>query len=311
MLKHITKTSDNHQGVQRSAPSFIPLVSAGPMNVSPLYAAEILEKTDFAGQRKTSAKWVSKFAEMMRRNSWLDHSQIAFCHLGDRWYMVNGKHRLHATIEANRSILFDFVVYDCQTMREVETIYTRFDTELRKRSAEQIVSAFDLADKLGITRGAARAVFSAAKYLQTGLAAPTHYKDLLLVEPTLDIAMQWRREAQIYDELLNGSESGLRKRLLNAGTMAVAMITLRHQPERAFSFWSGVANNDGLRKGDPRHTLITALLGRGAQENVDASVLLPMVAWNAWYAGRTISFLRIANNPRVELLGTPVRGKRG
>ena len=93
--------------------------------------------------------------------------------------------------------------------------------------------------------------------------------------------------------------------------MAVALYTLRHQPARAHEFWSGLAKNDGLRRGDPRATLIQDYLTRSvgigsARQRVQQTTL----AWNAFCEGRDLKIIKCIEDAPIVIWGTPVKAKK-
>ncbi len=81
--------------------------------------------------------------------------------------------------------------------------------------------------------------------------------------------------------------------------------------EKAFAFWNGIALNDGLRRGDPRHTFLLDLGNRSALggQNVHG-VIVPCAAWNAWFEGKSINHIKVMSTAYPRLLGTPFDGRR-
>ena len=128
----------------------------------------------------------------------------------------------------------------------------------------------------------------------------------------LALVTEWAKQAKEYDEITKKAGKGLYEKLRKTGPVAVALYTLRHQPARATEFWSGLANNDGLRRGDPRHTLIqdfaTRDVGIGSvRQRVQQSVL----AWNAFCEGRDLKIIKCITGSPIIVWGTPLNGKDG
>jgi hypothetical protein len=72
-----------------------------------------------------------------------------------------------------------------------------------------------------------------------------------------------------------------------------------------------VAENDGLRKNDPRATLIndilTRMIGTGS---IRQKVQQPAVAWNAFCEGRDLKIIKCLDGAKLTLWGTPLANGR-
>jgi hypothetical protein len=94
--------------------------------------------------------------------------------------------------------------------------------------------------------------------------------------------------------LIERAKALLQKRgLLTPSVVAVALLTLRDQPAKAKEFWDGVAMDDGLRRGDPRHTLVKTLRDRPLRGSHSEGGRIASTAWNAYYSNRELTFIRI------------------
>lgn len=103
---------------------------------------------------------------------------------------------------------------------------------------------------------------------------------------------------------------GGKSKLYASGVMAVALVTLRHQPAKAVQFWRGIADDDGLRKGDPRKTLLQDFESRRVNYGTHLQRIIPSItAWNAFYEGRNISIIRVSESSQVLVSGTPINHK--
>lgn len=130
------------------------------------------------------------------------------------------------------------------------------------------------------------------------------------VEAKMDEVLEWQKEASAYERDISKADLYIKRKLLGAGCMAVALYTYRYQPERAREFWSGVAANDGLRKNDARARLIADMMERRLNSGLSRqTVFQPMLAWNAWNEGRELKIIKIAENTRLNLWGTPLEVK--
>src|SRR5690606_12147457 len=111
----------------------------------------------------------------------------------------------------------------------------------------------------------ANATFKAAGIIANGMEAPNYQKDPVKarsVDARLDSARHLWGLASRFEEMIQPAPHNVRNRLRNPGVLAVALMTVKYQPKLAEEFWRGLAENDGLRRGDPRHTLLNDLMGR-------------------------------------------------
>jgi hypothetical protein len=77
----------------------------------------------------------------------------------------------------------------------------------------------------------------------------------------------------------------------------------------AEEFWRGAARNDGLRKGDPRHTYVrTVLVPSAVNGTAWRTASTAAVAWNAFFRKRELHVLRPNENRKIAILGTPYKG---
>jgi hypothetical protein len=322
MLKHLfdSKTAAEDQRHPAVVHMGAPLpVRQGFMTISPELAARFLKEATFEGQRKTDAIYVSRHVENLRRGLWLDGSQIAFAQMGDKHFLINGKHRLTAVASFGKPAEFSIVVYQCADMTEVRSLYARFDNVQRSRSKNQIIAASDLPGQMGVAVGIATATYGAVPLLLNGLRAFYHNDpaaarlsvDIGLVDFRIAAAMAWAEQAKLYERCLTPAEGVFRKKLLVASVIAPALYTMKHAKQQALEFWGGVARNDGLRRGDPRHTFIQHILTANLlAKETGGGVAAVALAWNAFAEGRKLSILRQTSATKIAFVGTPMTGAR-
>lgn len=290
------------------------VLGEGRRTIGPALAERALQEAHYDGQRKTYDHHVVLLADMMRRGKWSTGSQIAFARLGDRLYLVNGRHRMRAVIEAQRDIEFQVLVVDVQTIEEVAGLYYHFDVATRTRGTTDILNAVGAAEAYGLSKGCSKAVYGAVALIGNGLVVPNYLHDpvrVRSVDHRLDAAKPWWPFGAQYERIIAPADGGVKKKLLRPGTVAVAMLTLKHQPEKAPVFWDSVARNDGLRRGDPRHTFLTDLMNRVVSSGAHAqTIIVPCAAWNAWFEGKTITHIKVTATSTPKLLGTPFDGRR-
>jgi len=217
-----------------------------------------------------------------------------------------------AQYESGCDIEWNIVIFACEDEDDLRQMFNKFNTNERDRTEAQILTATGFAKDAGITRTMATAVFSAMPFIDAGFRTGKSSSDVLksrIFDTRIKSARAFSRQAKLLDECLKGGDSRIKKKLLGGGVTAVALVTLKNQEEIATEFWRGVAKNDGLSKGDPRHTLVMDLLTRAMNSGAShQSISAPAAAWNAFYAGRKLHHIKVLETDAVKIAGTPFAG---
>jgi hypothetical protein len=285
------------------------LISEGRLRVNAALAQRILTEANYIGQRPIRDHHVDDLAGQMQRGLFGAATQLYFIRQGGRFHLVNGQHRLAALIRADREIEFQIAVEDVQTVEELAAAYFRHDRLARHRSTSEVLNAVGIGERFGLSAGMAKAVFNATPLLARRFERPNYQRDPLIRDDAarLAVAQPWWPIAADYERLISDATRTGKKKLLNPQVAAVAIVTLKHQPERAAPFWKGIADNDGLRKGDPRHTFI--INDRVVTSINPVLAAITSVAWNAWFEGRNINSIRVFEYSPITIKGTPYTGR--
>jgi len=251
---------------------------------------------------------IDALARQMTDGTWLAKSPIDFARTPDgKLTLVNGHHRMLAQVQAGKDIEWSVSIHECADEAEVADLFWRFDTILRKRSNTNVMNAVNAAGTFGLSKTTTMYLPSAVTFIDFGMRAPTGANSKVYT-PAEKLALmdEWQAEARIYDELVAVAPGRVRRKLLGAQVFAVALLTLRSTPKVAVDFWQGVAADDGLNRGDPRKTLIDFLRDtHGASTGLTSTAAAAARAWNAHYAGRQLSMMRVGSAP-VRIAGTKV-----
>jgi hypothetical protein len=272
-------------------------------------AQDILTQHAFAGQRVLDISNLRAHSLDMQRGRFWPGSQVVFARLpGGKMILVDGYHRLHA-VQASETIAeFQVRVEPVADMDAVRDLYCSIDTNLRKRSDAEISRAAGLSDETGVKQRIITAALGAVTAITCGmriLKSVDRPAEVVTAYGRKDAVREWVAELMIYSNILAKASQTIKSRMLSQGMMAMALVTLRYQPKTAVKFWTGVAEDDGLRKGDPRKALIKALTEGSHRGRVEAGLLYASVAWNAWVQNRRLQILRINSKTKCQPLGTP------
>lgn len=292
------------------------LVVHGDQMIGPEKAKWIIENCFYAPQearRKTGKLNVQRILIMMRRGRWIPGSQITFARLPNgKLYRVNGYHRTDAVIEFGKELRFNVQIIDCANDDAVDSLYSSFDRSIgtRQRSFEQAANALHFADKIGVSKQAAKGLHSAVALIHNGLRPIMHGHQFELVEiealeDRLDAALPWKSEAAELDAILYRANVVLKRKLLAGPIFAVALITMRYQREKAKEYWARVASNDGLRRGTPEHSFVQRLLTDRMESHSEKPFQLAALPWNAFYYGRPLTQIKTDAPTELRIAGTP------
>lgn len=307
--------------VQDNAPERTPmrihgLVQEGARTWSASEAALILDACRYPQTRDLRVAGEDHkrvLAEIMRRGGWRTKDVIVFARMPEgRLLLLNGHHRLGGQALSGQTIEWMVVIHDCRTVEEAESLYYSFDTNVRMRTNETILSAVGFHEKLGVSKSFAEAGYRAAPFIASGFHFGKMGRDPLMnriIDRRLETVMEYARELRLYEGAIINAPPTVKRRLMGAATAAVAMATLRYQPEKAFAFWNGIAENDGLAKGDPRHTYLTTVVNAPRGGTAVLAACLAALAWRHFYNGAKVYQLRVYETNQPVIAGTPFKGR--
>lgn len=285
-------------------------IREGSCRFTPAQAAFVLRECAYAKNRDwtKAQKHVDVLMETMRRGLWIPRDQIAFALTDGQLTLINGHHRMAAQAASGVDIEWSIAIHPCRDAAEVAALYARYDTNIRKRTDENVLSALGLADACGISPTTARALWRAAPILANNLYVGRKHDDYLtryIADDRLALAKSYAAEAREFERALTGMSGKAKIKITNSGAItSVALVTMRANLASAFQFWRGIAENDGLRKGDPRSTFRDWLIDNNAKAaGAGSSVFAAAKAWNYYVDGKTLSIIKVSGNP-IRIAGT-------
>lgn len=282
---------------------------------TPRAAQGWLQDASFDGQRPISPSHVSALAHEMRSGRFRAYSDsIEVRLLGDRAYLIDGQHRLSAIVASGQTVPIRVFCMRVDSLKEITDEFSTIDRgKIRQHGVN--VALDEEVKRSGLSKTQINTVSSTGPIIAGGFMAGARTNTASEMSSSLVRAMhvrEWINEAVMAYSMV-GDNEGIRARKLMSGTvLAVMLVTLRYQIDAAERFWSRLIENDGLRKGEPEHTLSEFLVNtRVTSATVNRIQRGVSVAWNAAFEGRQISFIRVADqNSPIRIAGTPYNGSR-
>lgn len=287
------------------------LVTEGRKTITPALAERIIQERVYARQRPVENFHVALLADMLRRGEFKGGRQIWFALLKGRLHLIDGQHRLRAVSLSGIEADFEIQILPIDTAADLHEAYITFDRIGRPRSTPEVLAALGIAEQHKLGKQIAAGVFRAALLIHFKFEPPHHTADPIAVRSDTErmrYAEPYWSVAAHFENIVKSASGAVRKRLRAPQVLAVALITLTHQTELATLFWSGLADNDGLRKGDPRHSLIGWLADHQFDRRGYSGATAAALAWNAFYEHRKIETLRVGSVTGIRIAGTPFKG---
>ena len=270
--------------------------------VTPDVASEWLCLFHYKHQRRIREYHVNNLAEEIQKCRFRDYTQITFCRLDGWYYLTNGYHTLSA-ISKTRSVLLSVIVKDVSSVADIAFDYARHDTHLT-RPLSDALAAFEIAEKYGITKTQLQWVSAAGLFYAYMIGEiKTRVSTQLSTDKKHEIVDRYARLGINALLMFNGQATNAY--FNRKTTLASAMICYNYSKSKAIEFWGKIAEDDGLRKKDPRKTLLDWLResqttgGGGAARNKKVYRDHELVkgcaaAWNAFHERRDLQFIRVS-----------------
>lgn len=288
-------------------------VTEGTCSLSAIEMNQVLLNCAYEHQRGISERHVAVLADLMNRNRWQPKSQLDFAVLDGRYILVNGYHRAYAQVRSGHKITWSIALHPVKSAGDLRALYYAFDTNIRPRSKLDILKAVEFTEMTGVAPGMAGALYAAVPYLASKFTVTTKDRNFLVERQTdrrLAVAAGYSKAAARLSAAIEGMPGIRRLKFKNGAVVAVAVATFRYQSETAWAFWTGVAQNDGLKRGDPRLALCNDFMTRRAVGSRSIEAFAPsIIAWNAFFNERPLQLIKVLDTFQPIIDGTPFDGK--
>lgn len=287
--------------------------NSGIVTLPPDIAWRILDEMNFKGQRKVKRSRLETRLSAIQNGTWDEQaSTLVIAEMPDgSMALIDGQHRLYAIHTHGHPVRTGIKLVQASDEEHLKKLYALHDMKESARTDSELLSASGLAEALNIKFKTAEILLKAVAVIENNMEPEMRgigKEPLRQFDFRSERAPAWDREARDYDAILADAEPAVRRKLLRAGTMAVALYTLKHQRPKALEFWRGLVENDGLRKYDPRARLLTDLLTRSISHgSARQAVQQPAIAWNAFYENRDLKIIKCVEGREIMIKGTPLR----
>lgn len=294
------------------------------VRVTPELAMQWLETMKYEHQRGVRQARVEFLAEEMRRERFVQGTQIRFVSLGNQRMLVDGQHRLWAVVMCEVPQYFSVLTTRAESKDEVAWIYGNIDIGMKRVGAD-LYGALDLTNELRIAKTGISALGAAVNFMNSGCIRTVGGANVIHRDDTVRYMRIYAPYMREYLTLTDKCELYIRKAVLRAATLSIALLTLRFSKQRAESrgdpsvdeFWRGAIFDSGIEVGDPRkvanrHLLNAGMLGgsssspKATTTTASASCRVLANCFNAYMARRELTFTRVSDNRApLNLYGVP------
>lgn len=228
------------------------------MRVTADMATQWLETMKYDHQRSIRQRHVEFLADEMRRERFIQGTQIRFVSLGGQRMLVDGQHRLWAVVTSEIPQYFSVLTTRVENKEEAAWIYGNTDVGMR-RTGSDLHGALDLENEFRITKTqlaafSASIIYMTAGCLRINKSIVTHRDDIVR------LMRLYAPFARQYFDLTIDCEKRVGISLRRAATMGVGLLTMRFSLPYAESrgdpsvaaFWTGAIFDNGIQIGDAR-----------------------------------------------------------
>lgn len=273
-------------------------------------AIRLRKSCHFPNQRAIRDLNTMRLGVEMEKQRFVQGTPVFFCVLPDgTQYIVNGNHTLEAIAYSGKPQWLTFIWLQVADFDEAAAVYASFDIH-KARTWTDALRATGRAEKMPKSRevsAAVRLIMSGFKYSPENVEANSSRG------ANFDLVDVYEDAARMLHDAMKGAPPLNQRIVYRASVLAIALETVRYQPNNAVQFWGDLAMDEGLVSGDPRKALLRWLLCHPAGK-ASVGYLMSRAcahAWNAWWKNQEVTVLRPGIVGKVVLLGTPWDGKKG
>ena len=284
--------------------------------VPPQLARYWLDSFNYEHQRKIRPYHVNALADEMKQGRFRKKTQINFCELDGRYFLTNGQHTLSAIVSSCVPCELSVVVLHCKSMSEVADDFTRHDTHLTRQLHDSMV-AHEIDKELGVTKTELKWIAAACIFYMYMIGElKTKSKVQISNDIKLQAILQYGEKARDAFRCYINPEVSAKTYLTRKTTLACALHVYLYDASLCEDFYGKMAEDDGLKLGDPRKTLLeflreSRLQGSGAV-NAGRKVYLDhhlikaqSVAFNYYVSRKPLKLIRVDRDAKTAIFKGP------
>ena len=277
--------------------------------LTPEYAQQILSICAYPHQRTVRQTWVLELSEIIKAGQFATTMvTIAACPALDAVYLVDGYHRLSAIVQAEMPACVLVNVVTCKSMKEVGELYSRLDRGLPRTVADGLI-ARNMPALTDVPISTLRQAIAAYNVMKGGFRKDPTVTRRRGSDEKIEHLNEWLPELRLYVDTIACAPRTIYRRLCTSPIMAVGLVLMRHQKDKAYTFFKGVAMMDNLQIDSPQYAMLTKVLASdvGVRKIGTATMSRCVAAcWNAYYEGRSLAYVRAGDITKpIIILGTP------
>lgn len=282
--------------------------------VTPEQATVWLKEANYERQRRVAPWQVERLSIEMQRGRFVAGTQIHFGVLNGCWRLVNGQHTLGAIVKSGIATPLTVLVTPVADDAELGGLYMRHDRH-RARTPHDAFASLGLAATIGLGERQTSAFARGLKVVLNDFRRVGVHADVELatsLDWLADRMIKWAPVAQKYFTAINPAAPAMKHRFERVPVLAIGLATFRNAEAKAEIFWRTAAEDDGLRRNDPRKAMLNVMIAKTAKAG-DPLLYVKTIAglWNAFMEGRRVTNVRPIDITKVgvTLLGTHHRAR--
>lgn len=277
------------------------------ISVSPEDAERLISENNYKHQRPRNRKHIERLAISIKNGDFREFTPIDFAVLDGLPILVNGQHTLSAITAAGVPYSLSFHLHKVNNEAEVDSLYAKYDNG-RSRTMRDVLGT--VGEELQMDLKERNALSAAVALIDRGLrvtggnsSASLHYM-IRNADHRKVLMREWQAEARQLFRQLEGTTN--KKLFYKTNVLAVALVTTRHQPQKAAEFWAVSSNDNGLFLGDPRKTLVNWLMANLIMRDTGRMIDATIACWNAWFKEVPLVKVHTGSSSTEKILGTTV-----
>jgi hypothetical protein len=259
------------------------------------------DKKHFERQRPLSPENIRRLLTELKKGRFTPGTQIYLCVFPNgAEVIVNGNHTLEAIAVWDGAIWLTTTRLPVADINEAGLIYATFDLQKRRTIRDSIQGMgkqikYRAATTLASAVGVIISGFHQTSLAKRGIA----HADIISALDDYAVA------AESFEVLTEHAPQDCGRFVKRSSVMAIALETLRYQPTLAEEFWLATAQDTGLIKATPEHSLLRYFRNNPRVYNRKIWANAAAMAWNSKFRNENNSVLRPDAFTNFVLLGTP------